>query len=458
VNRLQTGIDELDLILGGGIPTGSLLVIGGPPGTGKTILANQICFANASQERQALYYTTLSEPHAKLIRFLDSFSFYDENALGRSLEIIHLPIPEQSDGLASLADEIARKSFEARPALVVIDSSKTLHDFAGSEQVRQIVYDLASKVGHTDAVLLLVGEYTPEDAERLPEFAVADGIVYLGNELHDAFDRRTLRVRKMRGSAYLGGQHSIRIGPNGVEVFARLEALAPQEKVAPRGRVSSGVPALDEMLGGGLPGRSATLIAGPSGSGKTLLSLHFINEGIRKGERCHYVSFREDPEQLLRKAGSFGFDLDEAFHEGRLTIAHPRPVELVPDEMGFALRGALAGARKGRVVIDSLGEIEQAIVGPRRFQDFLWSLVEYIACTGATSVLTTETPAFFGGALELVRGLTFATENLIMLQYREQELRIGRRVSIVMMRDSSHAKDPHEYDIDAEGFKIQPPT
>src|SRR5581483_1809595 len=303
VNRLQTGIDELDLILGGGIPTGSLLVIGGPPGTGKTILANQICFANASQERQALYYTTLSEPHAKLIRFLDSFSFYDENALGRSLEIIHLPIPEQSDGLASLADEIARKSFEARPALVVIDSSKTLHDFAGSEQVRQIVYDLASKVGHTDAVLLLVGEYTPEDAERLPEFAVADGIVYLGNELRDAFDRRTLRVRKMRGSAYLGGQHSIRIGADGVEVFARLEALAPQEKVAPRGRVSSGVPALDKMLGGGLPGRSATLIAGPSGSGKTLLSLHFINEGIRKGERCHYVSFREDPEQLLRKAG-----------------------------------------------------------------------------------------------------------------------------------------------------------
>ena len=139
-------------------------------------------------------------------------------------------------------------------------------------------------------------------------------------------------------------------------------------------------------------------------------------------------------------------------------MAHPRPVELVPDEMGFALRGALAGARKARVVIDSLGEIEQSIREPRRFQDFLWSLVEYIACTGATSVLTTETPAFFGGAFELVRGLTFATENLILLQYHEQELRIGRRVSVVMMRDSGHAKDPHEYDIGADGFKIQVAT
>lgn len=454
MNRLGTGIDELDLILGGGIPTGSLMVIAGAPGTGKTILANQICFANATRDRKALYYTTLSEPHSKLIRFLESFEFYEPDAIGRSLEIIHLPVPEDGDGIGGLAGEIARRSFESRPALIVIDSSKTLHDFADSEEVRRVVYELASKVGHTDAVLLLVGEYTRADAECLPEFAVADGIVYLSNELRDAFDERSLRVMKMRGSPYLGGSHSVRVGDGGIDVFARLESVVQGGTGPSSGRVSSGVPGLDEMLGGGLPGRSATLIAGPSGAGKTLLGLHFADEGVRNGERCHYVSFRENAEQLLQKAAAFGFELPAAAEAGLLTVAHPRPVELVLDEVASELRATLAEGPPARVVVDSLGEIEQATRGPRRFQDYLWSLVELLTAAGATSLLTTETPAFFGGAFELVRGMTFATENLIMLQYHEHDLHIGRRVGVVMMRDSSHTKDPLEYDIGSAGFVL----
>jgi circadian clock protein KaiC len=454
MDQLTTGIAELDRILGGGLPAGSLTVIGGPPGTGKTILANQICFANATPQRKAIYYTTLSEPHAKLIRFLEPFLFYDTEAIGEALEIIQLPLLDDATSLPALADEITRKNFESRPGLIVIDSSKALHGFADAEQVRRVVYDLASKVAHTDTVLLLVGEYTERELEWIPEFAVADGIIYLGNDAVGASDQRSLRVLKMRGRAHLGGRHSFRIGWDGLAVFARLEAVPPVAVQAAHGRLSIGVTAIDGMLGGGLPAESATLVAGPSGVGKTLLSLHFVAEGIEREEPCHYVSFRESDRQLIAKAHALGLDLGAAVESGLLTIRHPRPVELTLDEVGAELRSAVIEQRSRRVVIDSLGEIEHAAQGTGRFQDYLWALVEFLGLAGATALLTTETPAFFEGPFVLPRGMTFATANLIQLQYVERDGHIARSASVVMMRDSDHAHDAADYVIGPGGFDV----
>src|SRR3984893_120463 len=90
VGRLGTGIPDLDLILGGGLEPGSLVILAGAPGTGKTILAQQICFANATPEHKALYYTTLSEPHIKLVRHLEPFQFFKPALLGKSVDFIHL--------------------------------------------------------------------------------------------------------------------------------------------------------------------------------------------------------------------------------------------------------------------------------------------------------------------------------------------------------------------------------
>jgi circadian clock protein KaiC len=455
VERLTTGIAELDLITGGGLPTGSLTVIAGPPGTGKTILANQICFANAKPERKAIYYTTLSEPHAKLIRFVEPFLFFDETRIGDSIEIIHLPIPTEATGLSRIAEEVARKNFESRPAIVVIDSSKILHDFADPEEVRRVVYDLASKIAHTDTVLLLVGEYTLGETQTAPEFAVADGIFYLANDLDGAFDTRTLRVLKMRGSPYLSGTHSFRIGWNGLEVFARLESVAPVAVPERDGRVSTGVERLDAMLGGGVPAESATLVAGPTGAGKTLLGLQFAAAGIARGEQCHYVSFRESERQLLAKADAFELGLRDAVASGALTIRHPRPVELGLDQLAYELRTAVRSAGSRRVVVDSLGELEQAARATGRLQDYLWALVEFLRSCGATTLLTTETPALFGGVVELPRGMTFTTENLIALHYTAADGHVGRELGVVMMRDSDHAKDPVPYDIGPRGIELR---
>jgi circadian clock protein KaiC len=168
MRRVRTGIPDLDLILGGGLEPGSLLILAGAPGTGKTILAQQICFANATLEHKALYYTTLSEPHSKLVRHLESFEFFKPAALGKSVDFIHLGELVQeapNEGLGPIVSEVVRKSFETRPAVVVIDSAKALRDFVSEHQLRTALYGLASRVAHTDALLLLVGEYRPREIE-----------------------------------------------------------------------------------------------------------------------------------------------------------------------------------------------------------------------------------------------------------------------------------------------------
>ena len=157
MGRLQTGIPDLDLILGGGLEPGSLVIVAGAPGTGKTILAQQICFANATPERKALYYTTLSEPHSKLVRHLEPFEFFKPAALGRSVEFIHLGELVQEagkEGLEPVVSEVVRKCFEPRPAVVGIDSAKALRDFVSEHELRSALYGRASRVAHTDAILL----------------------------------------------------------------------------------------------------------------------------------------------------------------------------------------------------------------------------------------------------------------------------------------------------------------
>jgi circadian clock protein KaiC len=463
-----TGIDDLDLILGGGLPVGSLMFIAGGSGTGKTILAQQICFAKATAERKALYYTLVSEPHSKLIRHLEQFAFYDPDGLGERVDFMHLPAvlddiavdatpQERGAALEKLVDEVVRASVAEERSVIVIDGIKALRDYASVNGFgfRGVSYDLASKVAHSNAILLFVGEYTAEEVAYAPEFAVADGILYLADETFGRFDQRWLRILKLRGADFLMGTHSFRIGASGIEVFPRFESIAPSREASTGERVPLGVDGIDERIGGGLARASATLIAGPSGAGKSVLGLHFVADGIARGEHCLYLSFQQNDEQLIARGETFGWPFKAAVESGLLRIRHLEPVEISLDAIGAELRAASLGeTRVQRVVVDSLAELEPAARGTSRFPDYLTALTGLFASIGATTLLTSETTAFFGPAFELPIGLAFVADNVILLRYAELDSEVRRVLAIVKMRDGDHTKDLLEVEIAKNGMNV----
>lgn len=460
MDRIATGVRGLDLVLCGGVPVGSLVMFAGGPGTGKTILAEQICFAVGSADRKAIYYTTLAEPHDKLVRYLEMFDFFDQEALEERVEFLNLgdllmgEAEQQGENpLGPLVSEVVRACFERQPAVIVIDSIKALRDFVDEGALRRMLYDLASRVAHSQSVVLCLGEYAEEEIERAPEFSLADGIIYFAYQSREPVDRRWVRVTKLRGSRPLTGKHSFDIGPGGITVHPRLETVDIESRPQPAVRIKSGVPRLDEMMGGGIRAGDATAILGPSGCGKTIACLRFIMEGVEQGEQGLYVSFQESTAQLDLKAASFGWDMAAARASGSVAIHHVAPADLDLDRLGSAVREHLAGGSLRRVVVDSLGELVFAARETDRFPAFARALTGAVRARGATALITSETTTL-GPTAEPLSHLSFLFQNVILLRYIEIESETRRAISVLKMRDSSHEHGIRQFTIDAHGITI----
>ena len=453
---MPTGIAGLDLVLNGGLKPGSVVVLAGAPGAGKTILAQQICFARATADHKCVYYTTLSEPHYKIAEHLAEFSFFDPKAVGPAVEYLHMGdflAPSHQDGLAGLVSEIVRKTLEEEPSVVVVDSAKMLGDFADRQELRRALFDLTGRFARTGTVLLLVGEYAPEELRRDVVFSLADGIIQLEYEAREPVDRRWLRVIKMRGGSQLAGKHTFRIGPGGVEVFPRVETLVPAPEAPLSGQVPSGIPGLDELMGGGARQGDASLVTGPSGIGKTIFGLRWLVEGIDRGENCLYVTFQDTGAQLTSVAAGFGWDLAAYRDSGQLMISYVPMGDLDLDILATSVRSEMGRHRVSRVVIDSLSELAFAAREEDRFAAYMRSLVGLVRAGGSSLLFTSETSAHGlpGNSLD---GLLFLFDNTIELRYIEEGAQIGRAVHVAKMRSRGHSMSLNNLTITDNGLEV----
>ena len=453
---MSSGIAGLDLVLNGGLEPGSVVVVAGAPGTGKTILAQQMCFARATAEHKCVYYTTMSEPHNKLVRHLTEFAFFDPEALGPLVEYIHMGDflgPSRQGGLEGLISEIVRKALDEEPSIVVVDSAKMLGDFADKRELRRALYDLTGRFARSGTVLLLLGEYTPEELRSDVVFSLADGIIHLEYEAREPIDRRWLRVIKMRGGSHRSGKHTFRIGPDGVEVFPRVETLVPLPEATLSGQVPSGIPGLDDLMGGGARQGDASLVTGPSGVGKTIFSLRWLVQGIERGENCLYVTFQDTAAQLTSVAAGFGWDLPGYSDSGQLVISYVPMGDLDLDVLATSVRSEIARHPVGRVVIDSLSELVFAAREEDRFAAYMRSLVGLVRAGGSSLLLTSETSVHGlpGNSLD---GLLFLFDNTIDLRYIEEGAQIGRAVHVAKMRSKAHSMTLNSVTITDHGLEV----
>ena len=464
IRQLPTGVRGLDEILGGGLPEFSFNIIAGAPGCGKTTLAHQFVFANATEKRPALYFTVLGEPAIKMLRYQQQYTFFDEAKLTRAIRFINLSEVVVEKNLEGVLEKIAHEVESTNPAVVVVDSFRTvLRQKAvaapAEMELQSFVERLAMLLTASQATTFLIGEYTEGEMRDNPVFTVADGILWLSQVAERNSIVRKLQVVKLRGQASVPGLHTVRIGNFGLQAFSRTLGLTGLKRPNSPRRLSSGVPELDKLLGGGITEGDSVLVAGPSGTGKSVLATQFIAAGLRRREGAIIVVFEERPAEYARRAGSLGMDLETPRAAGLLEILFLRPLDLSVDETMQEILDAVKRTNAKRVVIDSLVGFEMALAPGFRadFRESLYRMIGALTGAGVTIVSTVEIEDSFTAFQFSHYAISFLTDDIIRLRYVEIDGQLRKVLVVVKMRGGDHSKDIREYVIDARGMLILAP-
>jgi circadian clock protein KaiC len=462
INTLPTGVPDLDVVLGGGIPEYSFNVIAGAPGSGKTTLAHQIVFANASLERPALYFTVLGEPALKMLRYQQNYNFFNPDMVENEIRFINLSDEVLTGDLGSVLDRIVKEVEASNPRIVVVDSFRTvlrrMGDPATAEgELQGFIQRLALYLTSWQATTFLVGEYMVEEVRDNPVFTVADGLLWLSQSAERNSVVRKLQVIKLRGQASLPGLHTFRITDNGLQVFPRTFSLYTQHGRDPNApRLSTGIAGMDEMMGGGIPAGDSVIVAGPSGSGKSALATQFIAEGVRLGQPGVIAVFEERPEDYVSRSEQLGMDLQAGLDSGKLKVIYLRPLDLSVDETLREILDTIAALGAQRVVIDSMNGFEMALAPAFRedFRESLYRMIGALKGIGVTIITTVEVVTSFTDLQFTPHSISFLTDDIVMMRYIEIESQLRKIVTVVKMRGGSHSKDIREYDITDAGMVV----
>lgn len=462
IRRLKTGVPGLDNLLGGGLPEFSFNLIAGTPGSGKTTLAHQIMFSLANPNNRALFFTVLGEPALKMLRYQQQFPFFDIDKVNESIRFVNLS-EDLLDGdfdrvLSRIGDEVEAYA----PSLVFVDSFRSVVRSAkqneqGESELQRFVQQLGMQMTSWQATTFLIGEYLLPESESSPIFTVADGILWLSQNLHRNSMLRKMQVVKMRGQAQATGLHTFRIDDEGIRVFPRaivkddISAELATKASTPESRVAMGIPGLDDMLGGGLPVGYSLLVVGPSGCGKTILTTEFLAEGARRGEPGVIAAFEKSPSQVLGNKRLYSL-----VQAGQVGVIDTRSLDLSIDETLHDLIAMIHRMKAKRVVIDSLSGFELALA-PEFSEDFRGSLYRMIAeltGMGVTILMTSELEDRYTDLRFSPFGSAFLADAIIVQRYVELEGQFKRVISVVKVRGSEHSKDIRFFKITDEGIAI----
>jgi circadian clock protein KaiC len=461
IRKMPTGVPGLDEILGGGLPEYSFNIIAGAPGCGKTTLAHQVAFANATAAKPAIYFTVLGEPAIKMLRYQQQFRFFDPAKLNTAIRFINLSHVVLDKDLNAVLDEIVKEVEAANPGVVVVDSFRTVvrKVQAGTAELelQGFIQRLALHLTSWQATTFLIGEYAEGELRDNPVFTVADGLFWLYQQVERNSIVRKLQVMKLRGQISIPGLHTFRITADGMQSFPRTFGLTGRSVNArERRRVPTGVSQLDAMLGGGIPEGDNLLVAGPSGTGKSVLATQFIAEGLRRGEPGIVAIFEERPEEYAGRATNLGMDFAKSQQDGLLSIIYLRPLDLSVDETMREILDAVERTGAKRVVIDSLAGFEMALAPSFRtdFRESLYRMIGALTRTGVTIVTTVEVAETFTELALSPYSISFLSDDIIRLRYVEIDGQLRKVLMVVKMRAGNHSKDICEYEITSKGLQI----
>jgi circadian clock protein KaiC len=459
--RLPSGIAGLDTLLCGGFVRHGITIIHGAPGAGKTILSNQICYAHAAAGGRALYVTLLSEQHDRLLANLAQLSFFDQSRVAREISYVSAFRLLERDGLAGLLTLLRREIMAHGAGILVLDGLVAAEAYATSElELKKFIHELQMLGSAAECTIFLLTSagHMDEAGDQRPEHTMVDGMIALRETAYGWRVERDIQIRKFRGSDHLRGRHAMQITSDGVMVWPRTEARGVTSPAAPTQasatRISTGIAGLDNMLGGGLPEFSSTVVLGPTGAGKTGMALHFL-AGSPPQAPGLMVSFYEAPDHLLARASGFAPEFAQRVADGTIGFAWHGEAEGLIDRIAFELLEDVRRRGVKRLVIDGLLGFEGLALPPERMPRFFRALMEQLRALGVTTLCTMEVPGIPGTThhppLDM---LTPIAENLILLRHVERAGRLERNVSVMKLRGSAFDSTLRAFEIGPGGIVL----
>ncbi|MBN9077972.1 MAG: circadian clock protein KaiC [Rhizobiales bacterium] len=467
LERVKTGVEAFDDLVMGGLPRGRTTVVGGTPGSGKTVFATQFLAHGITELSEPGVFVTFEETPAEIEANMASFGWDIRGWRGTDKLVFVDASPRDSDqvvvgdfDLAGLLTRILHAARSAQARRIVLDSVTQLFDHFVADQtvVRRELLRIATALKREGLTVLMTAERDSEYGEisrhRVEEF-VADNVVILRNALDRERRRRTIEVLKMRGSRHVEGEVPFTLMVDRGMVAVPLSSLRLEQQSGSR-RVTSGNRELDAMTSGGFFRDSVTLVSGATGTGKTLLVTHFLAGGVAAGERALLVGYEESRGQLFRNARSWSVDFEAMEADDRLKVVCLYPeAQSLPDHL-LMIRELVEEFDPQRLAIDSLSALER-IAPETGFREFLISLTSFIKKREIAGLCTATDKSLVGGHSASEQHISTLTDSIILLRYIQQAEFMHRGLMVLKMRGSEHDKQIRRFTIDTSGMHLGQP-
>ena len=466
IEKVATGIPGFDIIAQGGLPAARATLVAGTAGSGKTVFVTNFLAAGIQHFAEGAVLVTFEDAPADIRKNMLSFG-WDIAQWERESKWAFVDVsPEPNDepavvgsydlgGLVSRIEHAVRKTKATRVAL---DSLNALFiKFSDSTLIRAELFRITSSLKEMGVTVLFTAERT-EDYGAITQFGVeefvADNVIILRNLLSEERRRRTIEILKFRGTTHERGETPFTVVERGI-VMIPLTGLQLTQTSSTL-RVTSGIPALDDMCGGGFFRDSVVLISGATGAGKTLLVTQFMNGGFQAGERSLLFAFEESRDQLFRNAHAWGMDFDRAEKEGWLKVVNQYPHAMPMEDHLVRMRDVIAEYKPQRLAVDSLSALER-VFSLRSFREFIIGLTSTLKQQSITSLFTSTTPTLLGGGSVTEKHISTLTDSIILLRYVESLGMMRRSINVLKMRGSPHDAAFREFTIDGDGMHIGEP-
>jgi circadian clock protein KaiC len=460
----RTGIPGLDDVLAGGLTRNRTYVVQGDPGVGKTTLGLQFILAGVEQGETVLYLT-LSETKEELKAVADShgwslddihifeYSAHDRLAAEEESTLFHPSEIELGQAVQALIAEVER----VRPQRVVIDSLSEIRLLAQNPlRYRRQILGLKHYFSGRDVTVLLLDDKNALQGD-MQLMTLAHGVIIL-EQLSPAYgaERRRLRVSKFRGVKYRGGFHDFNIRTGGLIVYPRLVA-AEHRHAYDLKALSSGIDAVDELLGGGIHRGTSTLIIGPAGAGKSALATHYAVSAAKRGENSAFFVFDESRSTLMARSQSLRLDLAEHVESGRIAIQQIDPAEVPPGEFVHLVREAVEQRNISVLIIDSLNGYLNAMPEERFLTIHMHELLTYLGLKGVATILVVAQQGLIGSNMQSPVDVSYLADCVVLLRYFEHAGEIRKAISVMKKRSGFHEKAIRPLSFSEQGIEVGAP-